>query len=360
MFASRTSASALICLFATGCVTAPPNERIAQNAVSAIPKASKVEANTNDLTEVLSCVGAQVAAYGTKPFYVGNDRIVNETGVKEGIPESARTMLQSAFATLVEQSNGKVVWSGWSTSVDNELVRSTLKENRALATGGDNSQNQPQPLGKREYTFDTPQYFIVGSISQFEKDLQRAARDGNAKGKTAELANSEVASLSLLATSMTLMRLTSDNMAMHKGIQSSNVLKVTTEEDSSSLFGGIASIAGISLNVAIQKKEPVSGALMQLMQAGAIEITGKFYQDDFDYRGCLHKESRRQILGKLTGNNASNEEQSKESLLIHAVNARLPQPSMILFAKGTYNHGDKVVVDAQGRDNGYLNCFYSS
>lgn len=329
----------LACLFIFGCVTTAPIDRLESSATKAIAPSGAIEENTTDFNDVLSCVGAQVAAYGSKQFYVGNDRINNETGVKDGIPDSARTMLQSAFGILVEKSAGKIVWSGFGSGMENSVIASFINEN---------------VNAKKLKSFDTPEYIISGAISQFEKDAQKATRDADLKVYSSGLGNSEGANISVLGTNLTLLSALSGNYAMYKGIQSNNILKIMSVDSSSGLMLGYAKIGGVGLNVAMQKKEGISAALMQLMQLGAAEITGKFYRDDFDYRQCLDKDERKNILANLAGNIGDHVAMGKNAL-IKPLGISMTSNS----EDGYFKNGEVVKLTVTSNENGYLNCFYS-
>ncbi len=338
MFANKLGLSSLffVLLSVFGCVT-NPKERLDASPVKAIAVSGQPEENVNDFSDILECVGRQVASYGTKRFVVGNDLIRNETGIKDGIPDSGRTLLQSSFAKLVENSNGKIIWMGFSslinTPVHIDFVSSTPKEK------------------KNNEALD---FIIFGAITQFEKELQKANRDVGIKAAEYGGAGiSDSAGLSVLATNLTLHSATSGYSSIYKGIQSNNIISVRNEDSNTGLNVGLVNLAGINFNVAMKKKEGVSAALMTLMQLGAIELTGKYYKDDFDYKLCLIPEKREAINRKLGWQNKYIENMSD-----------LPQiekPKFIIQvnAKEKLKAKDRIEFKAEASENGYLYCFYS-
>jgi len=339
MSANKAIPYLIVGLLASGCVTTAPNERLEPSAAKAIAPSSAIEENTTDFSDVLSCVGAQVAAYGTKKFYVGNDQIRNETGVKEGIPESGRTMLQSAFGILVGSSNGKIIWSGYGTDLSSVVIQNIFDENK---------------VAKKTKSKDVPEYMISGAISQFEKDIQKVGRDGNLKILSSGINDSESASISALGTNLTLLSSLSEYYAMYKGIQSNNIITIRSFDSSSGLMLGNAKVGGVSLDISMLKKEGVSAALMQLMQLGAAEITGKFYRDDFDYRQCLNKDERKTILADLAGSVGAHVAMGNNSKI-----KRLGIAIASNSTAGIFKNGEPIRLSVTGNENGYLNCFYS-
>jgi len=307
-----------------------PNKAIA-------PKSPIVE-NTTDFTDVLKCLGHQISAYGTKKFYVGNDKIANETGVRDGVPESGRTMLQSAFGTLVKTSASKVVWAGYASSLDSAVITSINTENRNLNKLKSN---------------DTPEYIISGAITQYEKDAQKARRDAGIQILENRIGHSEGANMSVLATSLSLHSTTSENYALYKGIQSSNIIRILTDDVGSGIALGHVKVGGINLDVSLTKKEGVSSALQQLMQLGAVEITGQFYSDDFDYRQCVDPAQRQQILSELAGNVSSYVSKDR---MAGAVPLKM---SIATNAINPLRNGELVSLSVTSSDNAYLNCFYT-
>ena len=317
------------------CGTAPVN-KLDKTPVEAVTISSTPQENVNNFTEVLQCVGMQIAIHGTKRFLVGNDQIRNESGVRDGVPESGRTMLQSAFSTLVEHSNGKVVWAGWSTSVNTAVNAGFAQENKAW--------------GKGTFVNETAEFGIFGAITQFEKALQKASRDANLTIASNRIGSYESADLSVLATNLTLHDNRHANFALYKGIQANHVLTMRTVDDESGIMLGTANVGGVGFNVSMVRKESVGSALMNLMQLGAIEITGKFYKDDFDYRHCLNPSSRRTII--------SNTAWKKQFVPENQV-----QPTKKLSLKlqllNEPAYGQPLLIKVSANDAAHLYCFYN-
>ncbi len=317
-----------------------PKSKLDASAVTAVSVKSDAEENITDLTEVLDCVGTQVATFGSKKFYLGNDRIINESGEKS-LPESGRTMLQSAFATLVEKSNGKVIWSGFSSALIGTQVvnqfRSEIIADQKLKTK------------------DTPEFIVSGAITQFEKNIQKATRDQDVKILGSGIGQSDGANLSIIGTNLTLHSTTSGFYSIYKGIQSNNVISIKGEDDATGIFLGSSMLAGVGLNLAFMKKEGVSAALMKLMQLGAIEITGKYYKDDFDYRQCLSPDQRQKILSSLTATN----KQVYYTNPVDSMKAMNMRFSSNADNQGYFQHGQALQLGAITNDNGYLTCYYS-
>lgn len=318
-----------------------PLETLDKSPLTAVKVAAMPEENVNDFSSILQCVGMQIAEHGSKRFFIGaTDKINNETGVRDGLPESGRTMLQSAFSTLVEYSNDKVVWSGWWIGVANNININNIKDNKELSK-----------IGQGPAFFDdTPEFNIFGAITQYEKDIQKSSRDQALKIGDSKYGVSDLANLSLLAANLTLHNNRSDNMAIYKGIQSNNLISVKNIDYDSGLLLGAAKIGGFSFNVAMLRKEGNSSALMNLMQLGAIEITGKFYKDDFDYRECLNSNTRQVILARTSW---------KKSF----PGANTLQPGKKLTIKlnliKAMENGVPILIRVTGSNKAYLYCFHS-
>lgn len=331
--------SMLLPIFAVGflvaCGTAPLN-RLDKSPIEAVTISSTPQENVNNFTEVLQCVGTQIAIHGSKRLLVGNDQIRNESGVRDGVPESGRTMLQSAFSTLVEHSNGKVVWAGWSTSVNTTVNAGFAQENKAW--------------GKNSFVNETAEFSIFGAITQFEKSIQKAGRDANITIGANRIGSYESADLSVLATNLTLHDNRHANFAIYKGIQANHVLTMRAVDDESGIILGTANVGGIGFNVSMVRKESVGSTLMNLMQLGAIEITGKFYKDDFDYRHCLIPSTRQTILSNTAWKKqfvAENQVQPTKKLSLKL--QLLKEPA----------YGQPLLMKASANDSAHLYCFYN-
>ena len=321
--------------FLVACGTAPVN-RLDKTPIEAVSISSTPQENVNNFTEVLQCVGTQIAIHGSKRFLVGTDQIRNESGVRDGVPESGRTMLQSAFSTLVEHSNGKVVWAGWSTSVNTAVNAGFAQENKAW--------------GKDSFVNETAEFSIFGAITQFEKSIQKAGRDANITIGANRIGSYESADLSVLATNLTLHDNRHANFALYKGIQANHVLTMRAVDDASGIMLGTANVGGIGFNVSMVRKESVGSALMNLMQLGAIEIAGKFYKDDFDYRHCLTPSSRQTILSNTAWKKqfvAENQMQPTKKLSLKL--QLLKEPA----------YGQPLLMKASANDAAHLYCFYN-
>lgn len=315
-----------------------PEQRVEGSPTEAIaPTAIPVE-NVSNFTDILECVGRQVGALGTKTLYVGNDEIANETGIKEGLPESGRSMLQSAFASISEHSNGKVRWYAWSTrQVGSVLDRaSTVKS---------------QMLQGRGLNVEMPDYFIVGAITQYEKNTKRATRDADLKIKSSSIGDSASASVSVLGTSLTLNSLRSVGIEVYRGIKSDNLILVKESDSSSGLMLGTTNVGGISFNVSLTRKEGVSAALMNLMQLAAIEITGKFYKDDFNYRTCLEPVSRKAVALTLGWKKNYGDTGSLPPIEV--------EPPKFRIRVGSIVPGTPLDLVVTSPERGFLYCFYS-
>lgn len=327
--------SLIVSIILAACGTAPA-ERLDKTPLEAVAISVAPQENVNNFTAVLMCVGTQIATHGTKRFLVGSDQIRNESGVRDGVPESARTMLQSAFSTLVEHSNGKVVWVGWSSSVDTRVNAGFAQENKAWS--------------KDSFVNETAEFSIFGAITQFEKALQKASRDATLVIGANKAGNYESADLSVLAAILTLHDNRHANFAVYKGIQANNVLSMKTIDAESGVTLGSTNVGGVGFNVSMVRKEGVSAALMNLMQLGAIEITGKYYKDDFDYRHCLSPESRELILTSTAWKkkfNADGQLQEKKKINLKLQLVKEPE------------YGYPLLVKASVNDLSYLYCFYS-
>lgn len=330
----------VFCILLSACGTRPI-ETLEKSSVAVVHIATTPEENVNDFSSILQCVGMQVAAHGSKRFFIGaTDKIYNETGVREGLPESGRTMLQSAFSTLVEYSDDKVVWSGWWIGVANNINANNIKDNKELSKIGYGAA----------FVDDTPEFNIFGAITQYEKDIQRSSRDQTLKLGDSKYGVSDLATLSLIAANLTLHNNRSDNMSVYKGIQSNNLISVKNMDYDSGLLLGAAKIGGFNFNVSMLRKEGNSSALLNLMQLGAIEITGKFYKDDFDYRECLDSSTRQVILARTSwkkpfvGNNTL-EWHKKPAIRLTTI-------------KGPEN-GTPLLIRASASNKSYLYCFHS-
>lgn len=327
--------SVFVLVFLVACGTSPVN-KLDKSPIEAISISSTPQENVNNFTEVLQCLGTQIATHGSKRFLVGTDQIRNESGVRDGVPESGRTMLQSAFSTLVEHSNGKVVWVGWSTSVNTAVNAGFAQENKAW--------------GKDLFINETAEFSIFGAITQFEKSLQKAGRDTNITIGANRIGNYESADLSVLATNLTLHNNRHANFAVFKGIQANHVLTMRTVDDESGIMLGTANVGGVGFNVSMVRKESVGSSLMNLMQLGAIEITGKFYKDDFDYRHCLTPSSRQEILSNTAWKKqfiAENQAQPTKRL------------SLTLQLLKDPAFGQPLLIKASANDTAHLYCFYN-
>lgn len=323
-----------------GCVS-NPEQKLDKNPISAATIEAVPVENITTFEPILKCVGAQISAYGTKRFYVGADEIRNESGADKGVPGSARSMLQSAFASLVEHSNGRVMWSGWSSSVSTGTLGGMIQE-----------QAQQKP---KSFITDTPDFSILGAITQFENNLQRAGTDIGIKISDSRLGISEGASLSLLATALSLHDNRQSNLALYKGIQSNNVITVKSVDEDKGLLLGSTKVGGFQFDVTMQKKESVGSALMRLMQLAAIEITGKYYRDDFDYGQCLDSEERKKLLRDLAGITSNKDQAIPQH--------RAPPKKLSISIKsnansGYFRPGEIIKTSVTPNDNGYLNCFY--
>ena len=314
----------------------PPVDKLDKTPLAAVAIVSAPQENVNNFTDVLQCVGTQISIHGSKRFLIGTDQIRNESGVRDGVPESGRTMLQSAFSTLVEYSNGKVVWAGWSSSVNTAVNAGFAQENKAW--------------GKDSFVNETAEYSIFGAITQFEKALQKSGRDANITIGANRIGSYESADLSVLATNLTLHDNRHANFALHKGIQANHVLTMRTVDDESGIMLGTANVGGVGFNVSMVRKESVGAALMNLMQLGAIEIAGKFYKDDFDYRHCLNPASRQSILSNTSWKKqfvSENQTQPVKKLNLKLQLLKEPE------------YGQPLLLRASANDSTYLYCFYN-
>lgn len=319
-----------------------PIETLDKSPVKAIRVVTAPEENVNDFSPILQCVGMQIAEHGSRRFFIGaTDKIYNETGVREGLPESSRTMLQSAFSTLVEYSNDKVVWSGWWAAVAaNEINTGNIKDNKSLFKIG---------YGPA-FVDDIPEFNISGAITQYEKDIQRSSRDQILKLGDSKYGVSDLATLSLLAANLTLHNNRSNNMSVYKGIQSNNLISVKNIDYDSGLLLGAAKIGGFNFNVSMLRKEGTSSALLNLMQLGAIEITGKFYKDDFDYRQCLDVNTRQVILSRTNWKKPFVDKNTLTS------NKKL---TIQLTVLKELENGVPILIKASSSNKSYLYCFHS-
>lgn len=324
-----------ISFFISAC-SVKPVDKLDKSPIEAIAISSAPQENVNDFTEILQCVGTQIAIHGSKRFLVGTDQIRNESGVRDGVPESGRTMLQSAFGTLVEHSNGKVVWAGWSSSVNTPVNAGFAQENKAW--------------GKDSFINETAEFSVFGAITQFEKALQKSSRDVTIGIKDSKMGIYESADLSVIATNLTLHDNRHANFAMYKGIQANHVLTLRTVDDESGVMLGVAKVGGIGFNVSMLRKESVGSALMNLMQLGAIEIAGKFYKDDFDYRHCLTPNSRQSILKSTAWRKQFEPENHPQSIRKLTLNLQ-PIKNPIF--------GEPLLIKATTNDFAHLYCFYS-
>lgn len=325
--------------FISACGVAP-EQRVNEAATEMInPTVAPIE-NVSNFTEILECIGRQVSTFGTKTLYVGNDEIANETGVREGLPESGRSMLQSAFATISEHSNGKVRWYAWSTKqVGGVLDRaSTVKS---------------QMLQGRGLNVEMPDFFIVGAITQYEKNAKRATRDADIKISSSSLGDSASASVSVLGTSLTLNSLHSVGLEIHRGIKSDNLILVKESDSSTGLMLGSTKVGGVSFNISLTRKEGVSAALMNLMQLAAIEIVGKYYKDDFNYRTCLEPGTRKGVVSVLGWKKTYGSEG-----IVPALEVRRPR-FKVRPSNGSVVYGAPLSLIVTSPENGFLYCFYS-
>lgn len=278
MSANKITPALLVGLIMSGCAATSPESRIESSATKMIVPKGAVEENITELDEVLSCVGVQVAVYGKRKFYVGNDVVDN---IKDsGVPDSGRIFLQDAFSTLVSKSPDKIVFAGYHSKMQNTATDNVIVEN--MRAGNLRSK-------------DTPHYMISAAISQYEKDVQKATSDIDIKIFASWFGDSKGVNTSVLGTHLALLDARSGNLKL-TGITSKNVIVIKSSDSSAGAMVGSVKVGGVGLNMAMQKKEGVGAALSQLMKVGAIEITGKFYEDDFDYKKCLSRDERKRIL----------------------------------------------------------------
>lgn len=330
---------AALAVLLAACV-ANPQEKVTGSATEIIQPAAAPVENVSNFTEILECVGRQVGALGSRTLYVGNDEIANETGIREGLPESGRSMLQSAFATISEHANGKVRWYAWSTKqVGGVLDRaSTIKS---------------QMLQGRGLNAEMPDFFIVGAITQYEKNAKRAARDADIKILSSSLGDSDSASVSVLGTSLTLNSLRSVGLEVYRGIKSDNLILVKESDSSTGLMLGTTKVGGVGFNVSFTQKEGVSAALMNLMQMAAIEIVGKFYKDDFSYRTCLEPATRKNVIASLGWKKSFDAGRDDAPLQVQRPRVKL-QPANEGVADGV-----PLKLVATSPESGFLYCFYN-
>lgn len=281
MFANKLISVLLVGFTMSGCAATAPGDRLDGNPNGIITPKGAVEEDITELDDVLSCVGVQVALYGKVKFYVSNDRVSNPFK-DTGVPESGSIYLQEAFSTLVNKSQDKIVFAGYNLDSNNEVVNGHIREN----------QQQRKIRGN-----DTPEYIIAAAISHYEKDAQKANGDIDMKAFLNWFGSSNGANASVLGTHLTLKDARSANLKL-TGISSKQLIVIRSSDSSAGMMMGSAKVGGVGLNMAMQKREGIGAALAQLMKIGAIEITGKFYEDDFDYRRCLNKDERKEILDK--------------------------------------------------------------
>lgn len=281
MFANKLISLLLVGLAVSGCAATSPGARIDGKASKIIAPKGAVEEDITELDDVLSCVGVQVALYGKVKFYVSNDRVSNPFK-DTGVPESGSIYLQEAFSTLVNKSQDRIVFAGYNLDSNNEVVNGHIRE------------NQQQ---RKLRSLDTPEYIIAASISHYEKDAQKANGDIDMKAFLNWFGASNGANASVLGTHLTLKDARSGNLKL-TGISSKQLIAIRSSDSSAGMMMGNANVGGVGLNMAMQKREGIGAALAQLMKIGAIEITGKFYEDDFDYRQCLNKNERKKIQDK--------------------------------------------------------------
>jgi hypothetical protein len=326
--------SVVAAILLTACGSAPI-DTIDKSPVAAASVTVEPEENITNFTPVLECVGNQIAIHGSRRFVVGSDTIRNETGIRDGVPESGRTMLQSAFSTLSEYSNGKVVWAGWSSAMNNSINAGFAQENKVW--------------NKEKFVEETPEFSINGAITQYERNIQKASKDAGLKILGNKIGSYAAADLSLLGSMMTLNDNRHANFAVYNGIQAKHIISIRNTDVDTGLMLADANIGGINFNVSMVRKEGVSAALMNLMQLGAIEITGKFYKDDFDYRNCLNPNIRKSIMTNTTWKKQFTTESSAQ--MIKKLTLKLQ------FEKEP-EYGVPLLLRVSANDSAHLYCFY--
>lgn len=238
-----------------------------------INPSSKPVQNITDFSGALACVDRLIEDTESGDVILMIDRIPNESG--ERLASSAKTMLMTAIQKIGARSRKiKFVVMGGAAEKVAEMARERDKE-------------------KHDLTFQYPDYFITGAITQAERGVAKQGQGFGLKvEKVAGIDYGKHKTMSAIGLDLQMGNI--KNMQLLPNVVSSNLLAVY--ESGTEFSAGIAVIKKTDLDYSMEysHEEGMSAAIRNLIELGTIEVFGKLL--NLHYEQCLTPRTRRIIL----------------------------------------------------------------
>lgn len=289
---ARFSALLVACLLLSGCA----KFLLGEKALNRNP-IEKPSINLSNFSMALECMDQMQLDYNSPTLVITAQDIPNKTA--EGGPlVGTKDMLMTSLSKISERSN-RVHFVSYGTELRDIILLHKVHDGRN--------------------DFVTPDYFILGSITQLDKNVL-ASRFGGALNDdnwNASFSSGQGISYAGLDLNVGLIK----NLQMIPGITSSNVLALYDRGAGSDLGGRINSV-GAFFDFGIDRRDGLGQAIRNMMDLAVIELVGKL--QDLPYLSCLPVDPNHVEVDAIIRKEYLRYQQNPEKL-VKAIQGRLRQ-----------------------------------